>query len=43
MDSRGQLVKSQVIGEVWQFLLPIEVLKWQALNRWMYATAVGRV
>ena len=38
-----RLTRSQAIGEAWDFLPPQEVTRWQALNKWMYRTAVGRI
>ena len=38
-----RLVKSQVIGEAWRCLEVFEVIKWQALNKYMYRTAVSRI
>ena len=36
------MIKSQCLGVAWSYLDPLEVTRWQILNRWMYDHAVGR-
>ena len=43
MLTSKQLLKCQAMGEVWAYLDPLEVTKWQSLNKWMYRVAVGRI